>query len=235
MTETQNLDLPLLQASQAQKHVTVNEALVRLDGLAQITLQSRSISVPPTGFSDGDCYGLPSGCSGGWNGQDGRLAIASNGGWIFVTPLVGWSAWVVDEFARAVFLPGGWQSDVLSAGANGAVSRLVVHEADHEVLGGAAQNVGLEIPSDTVLFACSARIVEAITGTASSWTLDLDDGSVTFGTGMALGAGAYCTGLLGQPTTIYSSRQVRLTPVGGDFSGGRLRLAAHCYQIGLPV
>ncbi len=37
--ETTQLKLPLLQASQAQKHVTVNAALMRLDGLAQLRLQ----------------------------------------------------------------------------------------------------------------------------------------------------------------------------------------------------
>jgi hypothetical protein len=37
MTETANLALPLVQPAQAQKHVTVNEALARLDGLTQLT------------------------------------------------------------------------------------------------------------------------------------------------------------------------------------------------------
>ena len=42
MADTTNLTLPLLAASQAQKHVTVNEALTRLDGMVQLTLRSRS-------------------------------------------------------------------------------------------------------------------------------------------------------------------------------------------------
>ena len=47
MTDTSQLKLPLLQPAQAQKHVTVNEALVRLDGLAQLVMQSRSLTIPP--------------------------------------------------------------------------------------------------------------------------------------------------------------------------------------------
>jgi hypothetical protein len=47
MTETANLTFPLVQPAQAQKHVTVNEALARIDGLAQLTLQSVSDPVPP--------------------------------------------------------------------------------------------------------------------------------------------------------------------------------------------
>ena len=46
MTDTSNLTLPLLAAAQAQKHVTVNEALQRLDGVVQLTLRSRSEATP---------------------------------------------------------------------------------------------------------------------------------------------------------------------------------------------
>ncbi|NND41100.1 MAG: DUF2793 domain-containing protein, partial [Silicimonas sp.] len=38
MADTSRLGLPLLDPAQAQKHVTVNEAFLRLDALSQITL-----------------------------------------------------------------------------------------------------------------------------------------------------------------------------------------------------
>ena len=47
MADTTNLTLPLLAASQAQKHVTVNEALTRLDGAVQLRLRSRVLTDPP--------------------------------------------------------------------------------------------------------------------------------------------------------------------------------------------
>ncbi len=234
MSETRTFHLPLLQASQAQKHVTVNEALVRLDGLAQITLQSRGLSTPPASSSDGDCYALPMGCSEDWEGQDGLLALASNGGWIFVAPMNGWSAWLVDEHSRATYLQGSWQSGVLAAAPNGAAARFDVLEVEHEIVAGGAQAVGLDIPSDSVIFACSARVVEAIEGTVSSWALDLNSGGILFGTGMGLEAESYCTGILGQPTAIYSPKSVRVVPEGGNFAGGKLKIAAHVYRIALP-
>lgn len=46
MSSTQQLGLPLLQPAQAQKHVTVNAALVRLDGLVELTLVSRAQAAP---------------------------------------------------------------------------------------------------------------------------------------------------------------------------------------------
>ena len=41
------LSLPLLQASQAQKHVTHNEALMQLDLLVQLTVADRTRTTPP--------------------------------------------------------------------------------------------------------------------------------------------------------------------------------------------
>lgn len=93
MTETANLMLPLVQPAQAQKHVTVNEALVRLDGMAQLVLISSSETTPPAAAPDGSCYGVPSGAVNAWAGQEGAVAVASNGGWVFVPARRGWRRW----------------------------------------------------------------------------------------------------------------------------------------------
>ena len=234
MSETTSLKLPLLQPSQAQKHVTVNEALVRLDGLAQITLQSRQTSTPPAVPSDGACYAVPGGAMLEWSGRDGMLAIASNGGWVFVPPMDGWSCWVVDEHVGATFLQGDWRAGVIGCAPNGAGSRFVVAEAEHEIVAGTEQFIDLPIPANSMVFACSARVAEAVSGTLTSWEMDIAGQSITFGSGMGLGVGSYCTGLLSSPTTLYSADQPRIAPVGGDFAGGRLLLAAHYYRIDLP-
>ena len=188
----------------------------------------------PDEYVEGVCYALPEGCTAAWTGQDGKLAIASNGGWVFVTPRDGWSAWITDENLRATCLRGSWISGVLAASQHGAASRFGVLEAEYVIAAGGAQPVGLEIPKDSVIFACSARVISTITGSATSWTLALSDGSITFGTGMGLLSGSYCTGILGQPTAIYATKAVRISPVGGSFTGGQLRLAAHFYHIDLP-
>jgi hypothetical protein len=47
MTATPRLSLPLLAAGQAQKHVTHNDALTRLDGLIHLAVASRSETTPP--------------------------------------------------------------------------------------------------------------------------------------------------------------------------------------------
>ena len=53
MSETNRLSLPLVQPAQAQKHVTVNEALVRLDGLVNLVLNSVTTTSPPAAVVEG--------------------------------------------------------------------------------------------------------------------------------------------------------------------------------------
>lgn len=71
---TSNLELPLLLPAQAQKHVTVNDALVRLDGAVDLVLQSISRTTPPTPVVERVVLGYPQrGCQRlGRSGRQGR-------------------------------------------------------------------------------------------------------------------------------------------------------------------
>ena len=87
-----NLTLPYLQAAQAQKHVTHNEALERLDLIVQLTVQSFAETTPPLTPLEGQIWAVGQGAVNDWTGQEGMLAAWANGGWLFVTPRVGWQA-----------------------------------------------------------------------------------------------------------------------------------------------
>ena len=84
--------LPFIQPAQAQKHVTHNEALERLDLLVQLSVEAFDASTPPGTAEDGQIWALGPAPSGAWDGQGGRLAAWVNGAWIFVTPHMGWRA-----------------------------------------------------------------------------------------------------------------------------------------------
>ena len=47
MTNTPRLALPAIEAAQAQKHVTHNEALTLLDALTQLAVESRTLTTLP--------------------------------------------------------------------------------------------------------------------------------------------------------------------------------------------
>ncbi|NVN87000.1 MAG: DUF2793 domain-containing protein [Rhodopseudomonas sp.] len=93
MTDTANLGLPLIEASQAQKHVTHNETLFSLDGLVQLAVISAAVTTPPGSPSAGQRWVVPAGASGAWTGKTNAIAAYYDGAWRFYTPKTGWLAY----------------------------------------------------------------------------------------------------------------------------------------------
>ena len=58
------LALPYIQPSQAQKHVTHNEGMERLDGLVQLAVASRTVAAPPANPGPTLCHIVPAGATG---------------------------------------------------------------------------------------------------------------------------------------------------------------------------
>ena len=86
------LALPYIQPSQAQKHVTHNEALARLDVLVQLSLVGFGAETPPVAPALGETHALGLNPVDGWAGQGNALATWRDGGWHFIDPQVGWRA-----------------------------------------------------------------------------------------------------------------------------------------------
>ncbi len=111
MPDTTNIQsLPLILPSQAQKHVTHNEALKILDLIVQMTVVSRSTSVPPSAPALGDAHIVGAGATGLWAGHGGKPATFTGIVWEFYVPKTGWTAYVVDEAAMVVYDGTDWIS-----------------------------------------------------------------------------------------------------------------------------
>lgn len=110
--ESLHLKLPYLAAAQAQKHVTHNEALRRLDGLVQLAVIDSSLADPPATPDDGDRYIVAAGGTGDWAGHDGDLASYVDGAWDFDTPEDGWLAFDIAAGVLLAHQTSGW--DVVS-------------------------------------------------------------------------------------------------------------------------
>ncbi|WP_075289541.1 DUF2793 domain-containing protein [Pararhizobium arenae] len=93
---TANLEMPYILPSQAQKHVTHNEALQRLDAVTQLTIKA-TLTAPPITPQEGECYLVAAGAAGLFAGKGGKLAFRQDGSWIFITPREGWRAWFVED------------------------------------------------------------------------------------------------------------------------------------------
>ncbi|NWH07428.1 MAG: DUF2793 domain-containing protein [Alphaproteobacteria bacterium] len=105
METTPRLGLELVQAQQAQKHVTVNESFRRLDALVQLSAVSATTAEEPASPSAGAIYILPAGKSGSaWSAMaEGALAAYQDGAWVEIVPAKGWRAFIEDEAALRIF------------------------------------------------------------------------------------------------------------------------------------
>jgi len=122
MTATARLALPLIEAGQAQKHVTHNEALAALDRLVQALVVDRDLAAPPASPAEGAGYIVAASPTGAWTGQAGRIATWVDGGWTFTVPAAGLRVWLADEARLMVWTGSAWVDPV--SGAIGAISAL---------------------------------------------------------------------------------------------------------------
>ena len=148
MSQSTNLYLPYLAAGQAQKHVTVNESLLRLDAIVQLAIVSATLSAEPDSPSDGAVYILPAGKTGThWGGMSNHaLAYWRDGAWEEITPREGWLAFDQANDTLLHFTGAAW--------ALLAANKTLSLSASDRVLGRASSGAG---PAEEITFTAPAR------------------------------------------------------------------------------
>lgn len=117
MSETARLNLPYIAPQQAQKQVTYNAAMARLDQLVQPVVLSRTIATPPASPAEGATYIVGASPTGAWSGHASDFACWLSGAWSFTDPAEGWMSYVVDTAELAIYASGAWASFVTNGGA----------------------------------------------------------------------------------------------------------------------
>ncbi len=240
MTNTPNLSLPYLAAAQAQKHVTVNEALDALDGLVQLSVISAGLAAPPASPIEGDRYIVASGATatGAWAGWEGSVAQYAGGAWVRLIPQSGWLAWDVANGQLLVWTGSAWTGlDVamglltraasvrVAEGPAGSASDMVVAEELLSGLSGASVTSTITIPDRAIVLGVSTRTVTAITG-ATAYDCGISGVPAKFGGSLGIMAGSTNVGVIG-PQAFYAATPIILTANGGNFTGGGIRIAIH--------
>lgn len=231
MTDTVNLGLPCIEGSQAQKHVTHNEALTLLDTFVQLTVQSRSLTAPPGSPVSGAAFIPASGASGAWSGWDGAIAVY-NDAWSRIAPVPGFMAWVRDERLTVTYEDGTWR-DGFALTANGG--RLTLRAKEEEVALSGAFTETLDatfIPNRAVVIGLASRTTLAITG-ASSYAVGISGEAAKFGDLLGIALGSTNIGVIG-PTAFYADTKVRVTANGANFTGGKVRLICYFLEMSAP-
>lgn len=234
MSNSLRFNMPFVDAAQAQKHVTVNEALARIDALAAGRVETRGGAVPPGAPADGEVHITGDAPTGAWAGQPGRLAIFSNGGWEFVAPWAGARAWVVSEGRSVVFNGTAWLGEASGASPTGAATLSEVVTIDHAVAAGPVSVVAGAIPDKAIVLGVTGRVTEEIGG-AAGWKLGVSGGADRYGSGIGVALNAYVHGVSGSPLAYYGDTDLVLTAEGADFAGGRVLLAVHLQRLVPPA
>lgn len=216
MDTSPNLALPYIAPSQAQKHVTHNEAIRALDALVQLAVIDRTRTAPPIDPFDGHRHIVGADAEEEWAGRDGQIAAFQDGAWTYFNPGQGWIAFVMAEEQAVSFDGTGWQPLVslpdilpqigLNTGADGtnrlavrADAALFTHESgSHQI------KINKETAADTasVLFQTnfSGRAEFGLAGTDAFSLKVSADGSSWFEPILIDGATGH-VGIATTPTT----------------------------------
>jgi hypothetical protein len=246
MSNTTNLVLPYLAVGQAQKHVTLNESLRKLDAIIQLAVVSATTTAEPASPADGAVWILPAGRTGAhWSAfAVGRLAYYRDGAWVEIVPRQGWLAVVKDAGRLLVFTGAAWSPFVASlseantftvpqtfASAHGAALALEIVE-EELTLAGASVTSSIAIPNGSICFGVSERVTEAVTG-ASSFKVGISGETAKFGDLLGLSLGSTNFGIIG-PTAFYADTPIVVTANGANFTTGKVRLAIHVLRVTPP-
>lgn len=103
---TARFALPFILPGQAQKELFHNEALTRIDLALHPAVEGPPAAEPPPSPAQGECWIVAPDASGDWSGRDNLLAMWTEGGWRFLAPQSGMSAW-----NKAAAVPLLWDGD----------------------------------------------------------------------------------------------------------------------------
>jgi hypothetical protein len=232
MTDTPRLSLPVIEAAQAQKHVTHNEALVLLDALVQFTAESRSLTAPPGSPADGACYIPAAGATGAWSGWDGQIAV-NDGGWFVIAPQPGMKAWLRDERLTLTYEDAIWR-DGIALTAHGGRVTLRAKEEELTLAGAFVETADAAfIPDRAIVLGVAARVTLAVTG-APSYGLGTAANATQFGATLDIALNSTNVGVI-VPAGFYADTKVRVTANGSNFTGGKIRLVCYFVEMTAPT
>jgi len=106
---TNRHQLPYIMAAQAQKHVTHNEALRKLDSLVNISFAEVGLDQPPANAVEGSIYLIGQSPLQEWQNHAGEIACFCDGAWEFHSPFDGLQGFDLGTDQFIIYKAGQWQ------------------------------------------------------------------------------------------------------------------------------
>jgi len=221
MSSTARLGLPYIVTGQAQKEVTHNEGLNKLDAFVTPVVADIADS-PPGSPTAGDLYIVGTSPSGDFTGHANQLAQYQTGGWVFYAPFK-WMDAVVDSLdSRMAYDGSAWVPFGLIMRDGGEYLRVLSWQDDVDLSIG--DETTLLIPNRSSVLAVNTRVIEEVTGTVTSFGVGVSGDTSRYGNGIGTGVDSTNIGLTYHPVSYYSDTPVLLTPDAGSFSDGLVRI-----------
>jgi hypothetical protein len=114
---TPRFALPFILPGQAQKEAFHNEALALVDGALHVCVAGDAGNAVPPDPAPGDGWIVGSDPGGAWAGKAHQLAIWTDGGWRFIAPVPGMTAWNVDAGCWLYWTGTAWSDGKWPAAA----------------------------------------------------------------------------------------------------------------------
>ena len=227
MSQTGRLGLPYIVASQAQKEVTHNEGLNRLDAFVTPVV-SEITDTPPSSPAVGNLVIVGASPADDFIGHENELAQYLTGGWIFYTPFKWMDAVVESLDSRMTYDGSTWVPFGLIMKDTGEYLRVGHKTEDITVGSGASVDSTITIPDRSILLTVNVRVMTAVTG-ATSFDVGIAGETNKFGSSIGVVLDSTNIGVIG-PTAFYSDTAIRLTANGSNFSGGVVRTTMQYLQ-----
>lgn len=225
---TPNLALDYLMPEQAQKHVTLNDAIRRLDALVHLSVASTTLTQPPEAAKNGARYLVAADPTGAWADHGGDITIFEDTGWQFLKPRAGWRLWEEDTKALKVFDGTSWVS-----ASHQDLSGVSIDRTDAIVDFSDAAPVMPIIATHRLLLGVTARVLDNLTG-PTSWHLGIAADKKKFANTAPVAHDTIVTGLANPPEAIWANTPLVVTPSEGTLTAGRIAFAVFTLRLPVP-
>lgn len=222
MSRTPRLGLPYILQGQAQKEVTHNEALNRLDVFVN-TLVEGIVDAPPNTPNDGDIYIVSTNPEGIFKDYGNKLAQYTSGSWSFYLPTDWMEVIFRKDGSRMQYDGNGWIESQQTTVTNRNVLGIQEWE-EYATLSGKFTNTIRTIPDHSTVIAVTTWVTEAITG-AKSFSIGVKDDAGRYGSGINSSKDTTNVGMTYHPITYYYNTPITFTAENGDFNGGIIKVS----------
>ena len=221
MSSTARLGLPYIVSGQAQKEVTHNEGLNKLDAFVTPVVADIA-DAPPGSPAAGDLYIVGTSPSGDFTGHANQLAQYQTGGWVFYAPFKWMDAVVESLDSRMAYDGSGWVTFGLIMKDTGEYLRVQSWQEDVDL--SATNATVTNIPDRSTVLAVNTRVIEEVTGTVTTFGVGVSGDTSRYGNGIGTGVDSTNIGLTFHPISYYSDTPLLLTPDSGAFTDGLVRI-----------